>query len=784
MTSAHTGELTPVERVALAQSVFKDLYPPDEKIKTIVVDTYPALGHVSALRFVEWAQENPEGVACLPTGKSFQHFVAWVQRFVREWDTPEITAILEQGGIDPARGLILNGIRLVQVAEFYPIDPRQHNSLRSYLYRFYIEGFGLDPERALLMDCNEIGLLPGQTLAQLWPGHEVDLSLRYRAASGDLEIAQKAALARIDQWCQEYEDKIRAMGGIGFFLGGIGPDGHIGFNVKGSDHHSTTRLTEVNYQTQAAAATDLGGIEVARKRLVLTIGLETITFNPDVAAIIVGAGEAKAQLLADAIQHEPHVDYPSTALQKCPNSRFYITLGGAKLLRRRNVVLLESADEVSNEDLERILIDLAYYRRKRVIDLTQEEVQSDPEGAVLLAKSSEPLGLLTQRVKKNLERKLARGAKTLEDLCFLHTEPHHDDLMLGYLPYIVRHIRSARNRHFFTCFTGGFTAVTNQFVLEHIDQLRSVIRSPEFARLFEQGYFAPNNGNGQNRDVWQYLDGIAANNDEMAHEGAARRFLRNLIAIYGDADLPALKDRLEELEAYVRARYPGEKDIPEMQRLKAYFREFEAECLWGYFGWTCENVKHLRLGFYTGDLFTKEPSVEDDIMPIVDLIEGVEPDILSVALDPEASGPDTHYKVLQSVARALEVYEERGGNPNLKIWGYRNVWYRFHPAEADLLIPVSLNMFAVMHQAFMASFQSQKNASFPSPEFDGPFSLLAQQVQVEQYQKLKVCLGREWFYQHESPLIRATRGLVFMKELNLQEFYEHSLQLRRRAENR
>src|SRR5690606_16647912 len=128
-------------------------------------------------------------------------------------------------------------------------------------------------------------------------------------------------------------------------------------------------------------------------------------------------------------------------------------------------------------------------------------------------------------------------------------------------------------------------------------------------RLFEQGYFAPNNGNGQNRDVWQYLDGIAANNDEMAHEGAARRFLRNLIAIYGDADLPALEDRLEELEAYVRARYPGEKDIPEMQRLKAYFREFEAECLWGYFGWTCENVKHLRLGFYTGDLFTKEPSV-------------------------------------------------------------------------------------------------------------------------------------------------------------------------------
>ena len=36
-----------------------------------------------------------------------------------------------------------------------------------------------------------------------------------------------------------------------------------------------------NYETQAAAAGDLGGIEVSRQRLVITIGLGTITCNPD-----------------------------------------------------------------------------------------------------------------------------------------------------------------------------------------------------------------------------------------------------------------------------------------------------------------------------------------------------------------------------------------------------------------------------------------------------------------------------------------------------------------------
>ncbi len=166
----------------------------------------------------------------------------------------------------------------------------------------------------MLMDCSRIGLRPDQTIAEVWPGDRVDVGLRYRAPQSALERVQKDALARVDQWCQEYEDRIRAMGGIGFFLGGIGPDGHVGFNVRGSDHHSTTRLSPTNYPTQAAAAVDLGGIEVARHRLVITIGLGTITFNPQCTAVIMASGAAKAKVVADAVQREPDVLYPATAL--------------------------------------------------------------------------------------------------------------------------------------------------------------------------------------------------------------------------------------------------------------------------------------------------------------------------------------------------------------------------------------------------------------------------------------------------------------------------------------
>ena len=145
------------------------------------------------------------------------------------------------------------------------------------------------------MNCNEIGLRPDESLESIWPDSTVDLSLRTRQPVTDLErtaagrdfadrrLVPTPGRSRFGHWADWVS-----------FSGGIGPDGHIGFNVRGSDHFSTTRLMATNYETQAAAAGDLGGIEVSRRRLVITIGLGTITCNRDCTAIIIAAGEAKA----------------------------------------------------------------------------------------------------------------------------------------------------------------------------------------------------------------------------------------------------------------------------------------------------------------------------------------------------------------------------------------------------------------------------------------------------------------------------------------------------------
>lgn len=774
--------LTPVEKSFLEQAGSISQYAPTEKLPVIITESFPQMGRLTALRFLEWVQRNPGGVISLPTGKTPEHFIAQVKYFLNGWEKPDVAEQLRQAGIDPAAKPDLSGLHFVQIDEFYPIDSAQANSFYYYVNKYYIEGFGLDPSKCLLIDASRIGLAKGENLSGYWPDNTVDLSLRYRQAHSQLEEKQKALLSRIDQWCMEYEQKIQALGGIGFFLGGIGPDGHIGFNIKGSDHHSTTRLCPTNYETQAAAATDLGGIEISRNRLVITIGLKTITANPHCTAIIMAAGAAKAQVVADAVQSEPDVNIPATALHQLPNARFYITEGAASGLTARRLERVKTETAFSDEQVERILIDLACTANKSLSELTEKDCKADPFGRELLSKRPQPVKDLAHLVQERLIAKIQKGSEALENTCFLHTEPHHDDVMLGYMAHVVRNVRRASNTHHFMTLTSGFTSVTNTFMVEQLKSLKYYMTTDSFKALLKQGYFEPHTMEYKNRDVWQYLDGVAALSEEIKAEGCSRRLFRNLVEITGTQDLSMIQTTIDGLLNYFKEAYPGKLDPPQIQQLKGMSREWEAECLWGYYGWKCENVRHLRLGFYKGKMFTEEPTYNRDVEPIVKELHRIKPDVVTVAFDPEGSGPDTHYKVLQAMAEALRVYQKQSGRQEIKIWGYRNVWYRFDPSEVELFVPVSLCMFSVMDQAFMNSFLSQKNASFPSYEYDGPFSRLAQHIQVQQYQRIKRCLGRQWFYHHDSPLIRATRGLVFLTEMQPEEFYQSCRKLKESME--
>ena len=67
-----------VENRAVERTQSKAIYSPTEKIRTFVVQNFPALGKLAALRFLEWAQQNTGWTISLPTGKTPEHFIKWV----------------------------------------------------------------------------------------------------------------------------------------------------------------------------------------------------------------------------------------------------------------------------------------------------------------------------------------------------------------------------------------------------------------------------------------------------------------------------------------------------------------------------------------------------------------------------------------------------------------------------------------------------------------------------------------------------------------------------------
>jgi len=772
-----------VEKYYLELSGKELIYPPTEKIPAIQVSNFPELGKLTSLRFIEWLQNNPAGVISLPTGKTPEHFIKWTAHFLKNWDSSDVQSELKKVGINPEKRPDLSKVKFVQIDEFYPINAYQHNSFFYYVQKFYIKNLGLNPENALLINVNEIGTAENLPLNRIFPENIVDLSLRTRYASNKQERLQKETIEIVDEFCTNYEKKIRNMGGIGFFLGGIGPDGHIGFNVKGSDHFSTTRLTHTNYETQAAAAGDLGGIEISRNRLVITIGLNTITYNPDATAIIIAAGEAKADIVRDSIQSKISNKYPATALQKLKNAKFYLTNGAALRLVERRLTDLLNAKELTFPHVERAIINLSVNSGKSLNKLNENDYKKDKFAKTVLQKTGKSASKLNNLIFNNIIERFQKGMEVVENERILHTAPHHDDIMLGYLPYINHLVRTPLNKHHFVYLTSGFTAVTNAYMLELLLDLKYFIEINYFEKRFDSNYFDPNFVEGRNRDVNLYLDGVARHSRSEKREATSRRMLRNLIEIYEEDNIGFLKNRIDELINYFRTQYPGKKDITHVQKLKGMLREWEVEILWGFFGFSVQDVSHLRLGFYQGDIFTENPEINRDVLPIYNLIKKFKPTIISVALDPEGSGPDTHYKVMQAITEALRLFEKDEDISKIKIWGYRNVWYRFHPAEANIYVPVSLNSFSILDKAFNYSFGSQKNASFPSYLYDGPFSRLAQKIQSEQYKIISTCLGKNYFLNHKAPRVRAAKGMVFIKELSVQEFYNHSMRLKKLTEN-
>ena len=106
-----------------------------------------------------------------------------------------------------------------------------------------------------------------------------------------------------------------------------------------------------------------------------------------------------------------------------------------------------------------------------------------------------------------------------------------------------------------------------------------------------------------------------------------------------------------------------------------------------------------------------------------------------------------------------------------------------------------------MHKTFLASFGCQKKAEFPSPAYDGPFSVLSQVIKnqhpsffqqnflllfkrfhIQQLREFKILLGKDFFRNHHNKEMRMADGIILLKEMDVNEFLTHAADLRSKIE--
>ncbi len=117
----------------------------------------------------------------------------------------------------------------------------------------------------------------------------------------------------LEKECEDYEAKMRAVGGVDLFLGGIGPDGHIAFNEPGSSLSSRTRIKTLTKDTIIANSRFFDNDINKVPKTSLTVGVGTILDAKEV--LIMVNGHNKSRALAQAVEGSINQMWTISALQ-------------------------------------------------------------------------------------------------------------------------------------------------------------------------------------------------------------------------------------------------------------------------------------------------------------------------------------------------------------------------------------------------------------------------------------------------------------------------------------
>ncbi len=476
---------------------------------------------------------------------------------------------------------------------------------------------------------------------------------------------------QVHAYCEQYEQAIAAAGGIDIQLLGIGRTGHIGFNEPGSPRTSRTRLITLDLITRTDAASDFFGEEHVPRRA-LTMGVGTILDARQV--VMMGFGEHKAPVIAQAVEGEVTSAVAASFLQEHPNAQVVLDEAAAEQLTRYRSPWLIGPVEWSDDLVRKAVIWLARRVDKPILKLTEHEYNEEGLQDLLADHGSAyDLNLLAFRHLQNTITGWPGGKPPHEKRPGDAPQPHDDIFpkrVIVFSPHPDDDVISM-----------GGTLI----------------------RLVDQGHDV--------HVAYQTSGNIAVFDDD------AIRFADFVTDYNHEFDIAPTKTA--ELEAHVeqflRQKNAGQVDSREVQRIKTLIRRGEARAAGRLCGLGEDRLRFLDMPFYETGRVKKKPLGEEDVAMIVDLLRQIQPHQVYAAGD--LSDPHgTHRTCLSAILRACERVRDHDWYAHCAVWLYRGAWHEWAPDEIDMAVPLSPLEVKRKRNAIFKHESQKDRALFPGPD--------------------------------------------------------------------
>jgi glucosamine-6-phosphate deaminase len=140
-------------------------------------------------------------------------------------------------------------------------------------------------------------------------------------------------VADLEAAAQEYEEAIRAAGGIDLQPLGVGRNGHIGFNEPGSSLGSRTRPKTLTPETLAQYMKSVDPAAPVQA-FAITMGVGTIMEARKL--LMIAAGAEKADVVRQFVEGPITAEIPASMLQLHPRAVVLLDEASSARLKRRD----------------------------------------------------------------------------------------------------------------------------------------------------------------------------------------------------------------------------------------------------------------------------------------------------------------------------------------------------------------------------------------------------------------------------------------------------------------